>query len=582
MRRFRSSSVRLLAVLACFGLLPVLAAAQSDAFTLIVLPDTQHYSRSHPEIFLAQTEWIARNAAQENIRLVIGVGDLVDDAGIAVQWQNADTAVAVLDRAGVPYVLPIGNHDYDQRQPAGRSAASFNSYFGPARYAAAAHYGGSFPPGSNENFFSTFTFGGRAYLVLALEFVPRDGAVQWAESVLAAHRDKEVIVTTHSHVFSDDSHVGKCDPDSASTYKLQADNDGDELWEKFLQHHPNIVLVLSGHVTAGDGTGRLSQIGLYGNLVNQVLSNYQTMARGGNGYLRIMRVAPSLNRIEVSTYSPYLNAWLTDPENQFTLKYSHDTLGFAGAGYVTGRVRAHDCSKLAGVTVRVGDAAVETDTNGWYRLPVNAPAAALASAIHPAFHETGEPVTIHAGFDRQKDFWLSAAVPTGSIRGRVFTLNGTPISSAGVTIRGGNVPSTRALVSNLQGEFSAGTLPAGRYRVAVKVGKITRVQDVEVVAGAATPADFYVSTKYISQGAPGAPPSSPFIGRTKRAPGQRPRARMKSPGVAPPAPGSMMSRTGGSHEALPTPSAGRRMLSRGRRPGAAGNRAARGDRNLQH
>ncbi|NLN28461.1 MAG: hypothetical protein GX161_09600, partial [Firmicutes bacterium] len=32
----------------------------AEYFSVVVLPDTQVYSKSHPEIFKAQTEWIVR------------------------------------------------------------------------------------------------------------------------------------------------------------------------------------------------------------------------------------------------------------------------------------------------------------------------------------------------------------------------------------------------------------------------------------------------------------------------------------------------------------------------------------------
>jgi hypothetical protein len=40
---------------------------------------------------------------------------------------------------------------------------------------------------------------------------------------------------------------------------------------------------------------------------------------GGNGYLRIVRFSRATATISITTYSPVLDAWLTDPSNQFTL-----------------------------------------------------------------------------------------------------------------------------------------------------------------------------------------------------------------------------------------------------------------------
>ena len=54
------------------GLAFVLAAAAfaqtSGDFTIIALPDTQHYSRTYPQIFNQQTQWIVNNAAATGLR----------------------------------------------------------------------------------------------------------------------------------------------------------------------------------------------------------------------------------------------------------------------------------------------------------------------------------------------------------------------------------------------------------------------------------------------------------------------------------------------------------------------------------
>jgi len=124
------------------------------SFTIVVLPDTQNYSQSYPQIFDSQTQWIANNAAALNTQLVIGVGDIVNVGTDALQWANATHSFGILDQARVPYAFAIGNHDYDMLPPTSRSATNFNKYFGPARYAGASYYGTSnFPPGSNENFY---------------------------------------------------------------------------------------------------------------------------------------------------------------------------------------------------------------------------------------------------------------------------------------------------------------------------------------------------------------------------------------------------------------------------------------------
>src|SRR5262249_17407933 len=112
--------------------IPGMSQAQQD-FSIVVLPDTQYYAASYPQIFNQQTQWIVDHQAEYNIQLVIGVGDVVDDPMQEYQLQNADAAIRALE-GKVPYALAIGNHDYDYLVPQLRQASRFNAYFGPSRY----------------------------------------------------------------------------------------------------------------------------------------------------------------------------------------------------------------------------------------------------------------------------------------------------------------------------------------------------------------------------------------------------------------------------------------------------------------
>ena len=85
------------------------AEASSSKFKIAVLPDTQNYSSDHPEIFKAQTQWIADNWEKENIKYVVHLGDIVNNNNIP-QWENANAAMRTLDGV-VPYSVVPGNHD---------------------------------------------------------------------------------------------------------------------------------------------------------------------------------------------------------------------------------------------------------------------------------------------------------------------------------------------------------------------------------------------------------------------------------------------------------------------------------------
>src|SRR5687768_5517330 len=67
------------------------AGAEQPPWTLVVLPDTQQYAERYPDIFLAQTRWIADQADALDIRYVLHVGD-VTEWSTPGEWQLAERA----------------------------------------------------------------------------------------------------------------------------------------------------------------------------------------------------------------------------------------------------------------------------------------------------------------------------------------------------------------------------------------------------------------------------------------------------------------------------------------------------------
>ncbi|MGA8287600.1 MAG: metallophosphoesterase, partial [Acidobacteriaceae bacterium] len=289
----RTKQTLLLIAFLAFGF-SALAQVTAPDFSVVVLPDTQFYAQSYPQIFNQQTQWIVNNQANYNIQFVLGEGDVVNTAEQAVQWQSADAAVKLLDNANIPYVMAIGNHDYGNEDPSTRDSSAFNSYFGPARYAQYSWYMGGYPSGTNDNFYTVFTVNGQQYLILALEFVPQDATLVWAKSVLDANPDKEIIVLAHTFTFTDATRADQCDNDDIPA---TGNNQGEDVWQKLLINYPNLSLVLNGHSFAGANAARRADLGLQQNLVNQILADYQNLANGGDGWMRIMTFRPLLNRI---------------------------------------------------------------------------------------------------------------------------------------------------------------------------------------------------------------------------------------------------------------------------------------------
>jgi hypothetical protein len=204
-----ATALPLLSLLLVFA---ITSQAQVPDFSIVVLPDTQNEAQFFPQVLNSEIQWIVTNQTALNIQAVLGEGDIVNDGAATAQQQNADAAVRLLDSAEIPYLLAIGNHDYDAANPkASRSVTGFNQWFGPARYASKPYYKGNFPTGSNENFYGVISIGGKSFLLMALEYYPRAAAMSWASSILQANPDKEAIIVTHNYEFVDGTRESRCD-----------------------------------------------------------------------------------------------------------------------------------------------------------------------------------------------------------------------------------------------------------------------------------------------------------------------------------------------------------------------------------
>jgi hypothetical protein len=456
----------LVGLLCALCALPALAQTTPGEFTIAALPDTQFYSKSYPQIFTAETQWIADHAAEFNIQLVVGLGDIVDGGGEGYQWQNADLAYRILD-GKVPYMVVIGNHDYDRNNPAGRTASTvnYNSYFGPKRYTGKSWYKGQYPSGSNENFYGIFTFGGKQYLILMLEVFPRNSALSWAAAVMKNHPGIDTIVVTHAYTYADSTRMDRCDGNSAASLGVAQDNDGEQTWEKFTSKYSNIRMVLNGHVVQGDGTGHRTDLGIYGNLVNQMLSDYQSWPNGGNGYFRLITVKPATNQVVVKTYSPYLNQWLTDSHNQFVLPYKNIGLS-SGTGAITGRLKdSSSCVGVSGATVSNGYGSTTTDTNGNFSLPADGPKSYKLTVTQPGSTTVAQASSLVPGHQTPGKILLAKA---GVFSGTV-SLKLAPLANAKVILTGGALRINVSTTTTSSGAFTFGSVPYGTYTVTVSI-----------------------------------------------------------------------------------------------------------------
>jgi hypothetical protein len=121
---------------------PASGAGVGEDFTIIAMPDTQHYTDnpSNYHIFSAQTQWIVNNKAARNIVFVTGLGDIVQNAnnnGDDTEWEIADEAYSLIEDPvttlladGLPYGLAVGNHDQSPIGGGSSASTSWPPWFG--------------------------------------------------------------------------------------------------------------------------------------------------------------------------------------------------------------------------------------------------------------------------------------------------------------------------------------------------------------------------------------------------------------------------------------------------------------------
>ncbi len=224
-------------------------------FTIAVLPDTQRETDPASDMRgERRAQWLVEHRQSQDIRLVLSVGDTVQwDTPDHAMYDKASRTFAILERGGIPWLPVVGNHDTAAVCPGGgacpgvdarvavRDTGTFNRYFPVSRFPLIQ---GSYEPGKVDNTYSAFRAGGVDWLVVALELWPRPEVVAWADAVVAANPDSNVIVSTHMYV-DDRGEIAQDNGGYGATSPQY-------LYDKLISRHPNIKLVLNGH--RGHGT----------------------------------------------------------------------------------------------------------------------------------------------------------------------------------------------------------------------------------------------------------------------------------------------------------------------------------------
>lgn len=303
------------------------SAISQGSFTIAVLPDTQHYSEKFPKSFSAQTQWIVDQQKARNISCVLHLGDITNHS-TDKEWDNAVAAMSLLD-GKIPYFMVPGNHDYSDGGGCKDRNTKMSKYFPIAKLRKQKGFGDVYDKETDrvENSFHFFEAGGRKFLVLGLEFGPRRDVVRWANEVVTANKDREVILITHAYMYFDDTRYDwkkygdkqKWNPHAYPVAKATKDDvtDGEELWTQLVSNHDNFIMTLNGHVLE-DGLGRIATKTPKGREIHQMLVNFQMRPKGGDGWLRLIEMNAD-GSAQVVDYSPVRNEHNVSAQNAFKI-----------------------------------------------------------------------------------------------------------------------------------------------------------------------------------------------------------------------------------------------------------------------
>ncbi len=274
-------------------------------FNLVWMSDTQYYAETFAHVFPVMTNWIRIQNQLGNAEYVIHTGDLVNVRWSKEQWGVADQAMSILDENRIPYGVVSGNHDVGNLVHDYRNYAR---YFGKRRFHDSPFYHGT---KQNQNHYDLMSFGGHDFLFLYLGWgheTERE-TLKWVDKVLNHYPERNIVLAVHNYL----------DHEGERTYN------GKQVFNKIVKRHDNIKLVLAGHIPgASRHTAEIPVKGSKGKVrkVYEMLADYQSGPEGGQGYMRMLHFDPEHKRLDVKTYSPYLDDHnFFEPEkDEFTIE----------------------------------------------------------------------------------------------------------------------------------------------------------------------------------------------------------------------------------------------------------------------
>ena len=262
------------------------SAPEPTAFSIAWISDTQVYTAADSDVFGRMTQWISDTQQEYNTVLTVHTGDIVFNPYREYEWLNSVSAFAHLPE-GMRILTDAGNHDqlpdYDTSTPylEHRPDTEFDlrNAFDDKGYV----------------YYMTFHAGGVPVIVFSLSYGFEVGAADWVNETCREYADHYAILCLHNYM-------------NLGGYSSV----GIRLVEKVVKQSPNVRLVLCGHER---GMAYIPEVlddnadSMPDRTVHQMMMNVQDDMENGIGCLRLLRLDPVSDTIEVVTYSPILDRY---------------------------------------------------------------------------------------------------------------------------------------------------------------------------------------------------------------------------------------------------------------------------------
>ncbi len=277
-------------------------------YSFAVLGDTQNLMKyDNYDNYVAMYDWIIDNKDTQKIKFVMGLGDITEDCTVK-EFEYAKKVRTKLCENDILNSFIRGNHD--------KLESRFNLYFPYKEF-------GSTVTGSYKNdmlnTYTKFTAGNVKYIVFALTVGPDDNILNWVGNIASQNPDHNIIITTHVYLTDKGTHTKA----PAANHKIYYGvNGGEQIWDKLVKKHENIVMVLSGHY-AQRAIERTQLPGKNGKTVTELMIDAEQPDEdhrdiGGLGLVAMFYFSENGRRLDVRYYSTVHKKYFMNT-NQFSL-----------------------------------------------------------------------------------------------------------------------------------------------------------------------------------------------------------------------------------------------------------------------